>query len=254
MATGMTVPTLETRGLSRAFGAVRVARDINFALAPGARHALIGPNGAGKSSFVALLTGALRPDAGQVLHRGEDITGLDEWRRARRRIARTFQINQLFRAMTVIENVALAVAERRLGPWSRWLSPTRRGEPVDRAAALLERFGLLGEAGRRVDTLAYGRQRLVEIAIALAGDPTVLILDEPAAGVPDGESHVILDALDRLGQEIAILIIEHDMDLVFRFAGRISVLANGAMLMTGAPEEVRADPDVRAVYLGEDHD
>jgi len=246
----MSTPLLETRSLARNFGALVVARDIDFRLEPGARHALIGPNGAGKTTFVNLLTGVLAPSEGTVLLDGEDVTRLPQAARVKRGIARTFQINQLFRGLPVLQNVAIAVAERR-GVGGRMFRPAGlRRDVIDEAMGLLEQMKLADEAGRTISELPYGRQRLVELAIALGLGPRVLLLDEPAAGVPSAETHVILDAIDALSPEIGVLIIEHDMDLVFRFAKRITVLVQGAILAEGPPEEIAAHPEVRAVYLG----
>jgi len=244
---------LETRSLCKNFGALPVAQSIDFRLEQGARHALIGPNGAGKTTFVNMLTGRLAPSSGAILLGGEDVTRLSQRERVRRGLGRTFQINSLFRGLTVIDNVALAVAEQR-GMGGRMFRPARQYTEVrDAAMALLDSLGLAGDAGTLVANLAYGKQRLVEIAITLAMKPRVLLLDEPAAGVPSVESHRILEVLDALPAEIAILIIEHDMDLVFRFAKRITILVNGATLVEGTPAEISADPRVREVYLGERH-
>ncbi|HEX5476934.1 MAG TPA: ABC transporter ATP-binding protein [Burkholderiales bacterium] len=237
--------------MCRSFGALTVADHIDFALAPGARHALIGPNGAGKTTFVNLLTGALAPSSGKVLLAGEDVTGLAQERRAKRGIGRTFQINSLFRSLSVLDNVALAVAERRGLGRRMWRAAAGHAEVRTETEELLETLGLGADAGQRVSELPYGKQRLVEIAIALGMKPSVLLLDEPAAGVPSLESHRILEVLAALPAQIAVLIIEHDMDLVFRFARRITVLAAGAVLMEGEPQEVAADERVRSVYLGE---
>ena len=246
----MSAAMLETRGLCRSFGALEVARDVNFRMARGARHALIGPNGAGKTTFVNLLTGVLAPSRGSVLLEGEDVTALAQARRVKRGIARTFQINQLFRGLTVLENVCIAVAER-LGVGGAMLRAAgSRTEVLDEAARLIDMLKLSGDAGRRIAELPYGRQRLVEIAIALGLAPRVLLLDEPAAGIPSAESHILLDAIATLPKDIAVLIIEHDMDLVFRFAERITVLVSGAILAEGTPAEIAANDDVRAVYLG----
>jgi ABC-type branched-subunit amino acid transport system ATPase component len=244
-------PLLETRALCRSFGALAAARDIDFQLEAGARHALIGPNGAGKTTFVNLLTGVVRPTAGVILMDGRDITGVPEALRVKLGIARTFQINRLFRQLSVLENVYISVAERT-GVAPSMLRPAgRRGDVVEESMALLDSLKLSADAARRVSELPYGRQRLVEIAIALGLRPRVLLLDEPAAGVPSAESHIILDAVDRLPREIAVLIIDHDMDLVFRFAQRITVLVSGAVFASGSPREIGADHDVRAVYLGQ---
>jgi ABC-type branched-subunit amino acid transport system ATPase component len=247
----VSAPLLETRHLSRSFGALTAARDVNFHLDAGARHALIGPNGAGKTTLVNLLSGALHPSAGQVLLKGRDITRVPEAARVKLGIARTFQINRLFRRLSVLENVYLAVAERLGAAASMWTPAGRRRDVVDESMQLLETLKLAGEAGRAVAELPYGRQRLVELAIALGLTPEVLLLDEPAAGVPSAETHIIVDAVERLPAHIGVLIIDHDMDLVFRLAERITVLVSGAVFATGSPAEIAADPDVRAVYLGQ---
>jgi branched-chain amino acid transport system ATP-binding protein len=246
----MSTALLETQGLCRSFGALEVARNIDFRLEPGARHALIGPNGAGKTTFINLLTGLLAPSRGRVLVRGEDVTGLAQEKRVKRGIARTFQINQLFRGLTVMENVCIAIAERAGAGGAMLRAFGKRQDVLAEASRLVEALRLSDDAGRRIDELPYGRQRLVEIAIALGLDPKVLLLDEPAAGVPSAESHIILDAIADLPVDIAVLIIEHDMDLVFRFAERITVLVGGAVFAEGTPAEIAANREVRAVYLG----
>ena len=246
----MTAPLLETRALCRSFGALTAARDIDFSLEAGARHALIGPNGAGKTTFVNLLTGVIPPSSGAILMKGRDITRVDQARRVKLGIARTFQINRLFRRLSVLENVYIAVAER-VGAAPSMLRPAgARRDVVAEAMQVLETLKLTADAGRRISELPYGRQRLVELAIALGLKPEILLLDEPAAGVPSAESHIILDAIDGLPRDIGVLIIDHDMDLVFRFAQRITVLVGGAVFATGTPREIGADPNVRAVYLG----
>jgi ABC-type branched-subunit amino acid transport system ATPase component len=245
---------LETRGLCKSFGALTVAEQINFRLEPGSRHALIGPNGAGKTTFVNLLTGRLTPTSGQVFIGGQDVTALPQAERVRRGLGRTFQINTLFKKMTVLDNVALGVAERLQVADQIW-QPARALKAVrDESMALLELLGISADAGLRITDLPYGKQRLVEIAIALGLQPKVLLLEEPAAGVPSMESDRILQALDALPTDMAILIIEHDMDLVFRFAKRITVLVQGEVLCEGSPQEIAADKRVHQVYLGEQHD
>jgi branched-chain amino acid transport system ATP-binding protein len=242
---------LETRGLCKSFGALTVADQINFRLEAGSRHALIGPNGAGKTTFVNLLTGRLTPTSGQVFIGGQDVTALPQAERVRRGLGRTFQINSLFKKMSVLDNVALGVAERLKVADKLW-QPARAFNAVrDESMALLELLGIAADAGLRITDLPYGKQRLVEIAIALGLQPKVLLLDEPAAGVPSMESDRILQALDALPADIAILIIEHDMDLVFRFAKRITVLVQGEVLCEGTPQEIAADKRVHQVYLGE---
>jgi branched-chain amino acid transport system ATP-binding protein len=243
---------LEIRDLRKSFGALAVTRDVNLMLERGARQALIGPNGAGKTTLVNLITGVLRPSAGQVLLEGEDITRLPQAARTRRGIARTFQINQLFRGLTVLENVYLAVAERDGICNHLWRPVGAERAVIDEALAHLDALRLADDALKLVRELPYGRLRLVEIAIALALRPKVLLLDEPAAGVPSSESHLILDVIAGLDPDIAILIIEHDMDVVFRVAKRITVLVQGVVLTDGTPAEIVADERVRAVYLGEE--
>jgi branched-chain amino acid transport system ATP-binding protein len=247
----MTAHLLETRGLSRNFGALAAAREINFRLDAGARHALIGPNGAGKTTFINLLSGVLRPTDGQVLLKGHDITAIPEAERVKLGIARTFQINRLFGGISVLENVCIAVAERVAAAASMVRPAGKRKDVIDESMQQLEVLRLQDDAGRRVSELPYGRQRLVEIAIALGLKPEVLLLDEPAAGVPSAESHIILDAVDSLPEHIAVLIIEHDMDVVFRFAERVTVLVRGAVFAEGTPKEIAANAGVRAVYLGQ---
>jgi ABC-type branched-subunit amino acid transport system ATPase component len=247
----MSAPLLETRGLCRTFGALAAARDIDFRLEAGARHALIGPNGAGKTTLVNLLTGLIPPTSGQVLLKGRDVTRVAQAARVKLGIARTFQINRLFRGLSVLENVYLSVAERVGAAPSMFRPAGLRRDVVEEAMHLLETLKLAENARHRISELPYGRQRLVELAIALGLKPEVLLLDEPAAGVPSAESHIILDAVDGLPRHIGVLIIDHDMDLVFRFASQITVLVNGAVFASGGPREIAANPDVRAVYLGQ---
>ncbi|MBV8936481.1 MAG: ABC transporter ATP-binding protein [Alphaproteobacteria bacterium] len=247
----MNAPALETRGLHKSFGALTVANAVDFRLESGARQALIGPNGAGKTTFVELVTGALRPSAGQINLDGADVTDLPQAARVKRGLVRTFQITALFRGLSILENVTLAICERQgIGGGLFWPAGRYRAA-IEEAHALLEQVGLEDEALSPVTTLAYGRQRLVEIAISLALSPKVMLLDEPAAGVPSAESGTIIEVIERLPTDIAMLIIEHDMDLVFRLAQRITVLVQGSILVEGTPEEIAADPEVRRVYLGE---
>ncbi len=247
----MSAALLEARSVGKRFGALAAASDINFSLGIGARHALIGPNGAGKTTFINLLTGVLAPTQGQVFLNGDDVTQVAQAERVKRGLARTFQINRLFRGLSVLENVYIPVAEQ-LGAAPSMLRPAGlRKDVIAASMNLLEMLHLQDVASRKISELPYGRQRLVEIAIALGLAPKVLLLDEPAAGVPSAESHIILDAIARLPKEIAVLIIEHDMDLVFRFAERITVLVGGRIFAEGTPKEIAANPDVRAVYLGQ---
>ena len=247
----MTV-ALETRGLGKQFGGLKVTRDLSLRIEQGARHALIGPNGAGKTTVINLLTGVLRPDSGRILLEGNDITDLPVHVRVLRGLSRTFQINQLYADLTPIETIGLAVAERlgRGGDW--WRVMGSRDDVNAEIAENLERFHLADVMNEATATLPYGKQRLLEIAVAIATRPRVLLLDEPAAGVPESERHDILASVAALPRDVTVLLIEHDMDLVFSFADRISVLVNGAMLVEGTPEEVARDPNVKAVYLGEE--
>ncbi|AMO24283.1 ABC transporter ATP-binding protein [Ramlibacter solisilvae] len=250
-------PVLETRGLCMAFGGLKVTQDVNLKLEHGARHALIGPNGAGKTTLVNQLTGVLRSSAGSVWLEGREITGLRPDQRVRRGLARTFQINTLFPQLTPLEAVANAICERdrdRLGVLQRrFHGLTRRRTEIDEAYGLLERMNLGPEALRPTRELAYGKQRLLEMALALAIGPKVLLLDEPAAGVPESDAEELFAVLAELPRDISVLLIEHDMSLVFRFAERITVLVGGAELVTATPAQVAADPRVREVYLGSRH-
>jgi len=241
---------LELHGVSRAFGGLKVNEDISFRLAPGDRIALIGPNGAGKTTLVNVISGDLAPTAGRMMLAGEDITRLRIAERVRRGLVRTFQVTRLFASLTAAENVALAIMQRK--------GITRRvfSLAIDVPEVRVEWETLLGQLGiahlarRPVAQLAYGQQRLLELAIGLALNPKVLLLDEPAAGVPHDEAPRILEAIERLPPEIAVLMIEHDMDLVFRFAQRVLVLANGRLIFEGAPDAVTQDAEVRRAYLG----
>jgi branched-chain amino acid transport system ATP-binding protein len=245
---------LQTVGLNKNFGALAATQDLSLSIARGARHALIGPNGAGKTTVVNLLTGVLSPTSGRVLLEGEDISRLSVHARALRGLSRTFQINQLFADLSPLEAIALAVSERR-GEGERWWQRLGgRGDDNAEIDELLSRFHLSDVMTARTATLPYGKQRLLEIALAIAAKPRVLLLDEPAAGVPEAERKDILAAVAALPREVSVLLIEHDMDLVFSFADRISVLVNGALLVEGEPEQVARDPRVKAVYLGEGAD
>jgi ABC-type branched-subunit amino acid transport system ATPase component len=245
-------PALEARGLVRQFGALLATDNVSFALEPGARQALIGPNGAGKTTLINLLTGVIRPTEGKVYLEGRDVTALSANERVRRGLSRTFQINQLFPHLTPIESLGLAISERNRSGADFWRVAGTRPAIVAEIEDLIARFGLEAEMDEPTRKLPYGKQRLLEIALALATRPRVLLLDEPAAGVPEEERQDILAALAALPSDVAILLIEHDMDLVFTFATRISVLVAGRLLTEGRPEEIARDERVRAVYLGED--
>jgi len=244
---------LRTDKLVKRFGGITATSEVSLDIRRGARHALIGPNGAGKTTLINQLTGVLAPSSGRVELDGRDITGLAPHRRVGLGLVRTFQINQLFGSLTPLQSLALAVAGRRGGA-HRWWRPL--GSDAALAAdceALLVQFRLQEHADRPTRELPYGKRRLLEIALAVARRPSVLLLDEPAAGVPAGERADILATVAALPAEVSVLLIEHDMDLVFSFASRITVLVNGAVLAEGTPAEIGADPQVKAVYLGEMH-
>ena len=248
---------LQTQALCKSYGGLTVTQNVSLSLEAGARPALIGPNGAGKTTLINQLTGVARPSSGSIWLAGEDISDLPPYQRVRRGLARTFQINSLFPNLTPLEAVTATICERQRDQLSlldrRFFGLTRRRAEIDEAYQLLERLNLADVATRPTHELAYGKQRLLELALALAIRPKVLLLDEPAAGVPEGESDELLTVLAELPKEISILLIEHDMSLVFRFAERITVLVSGAVLVTGTPAEIASDVRVQEVYLGKRH-
>jgi len=247
----MTV-VLETIDLTKRFAGIVATNNVSLKIAKGARHALIGPNGAGKTTLINLLTGVQLPTSGSILLEGEDIGSLPTHKRVQLGIVRTFQINQLFSDLTPLETIGLAVSERRGQGLDWWRIVGSRPDLVTEAVDILERFHLTDVINERTAVLPYGKQRLLEIAVAIACRPRVLLLDEPAAGVPEDERHEILAAVAALPADVTVLLIEHDMDIVFSFADRISVLVGGALFVEGSPEDVARDPRVRAVYLGEE--
>ena len=241
---------LSTRGLSKAFGSLPVPRNVEINLPVGARYALIGPNGAGKTTLINLMTGMLAPDQGQILLGEEDITPLEPQQRVRRGLARTFQINTLFAGLNPLEAVTLAVAERRGIADRFWQNIAVHKEAIEEAYEILAKLKLGDSCYQVTRELPYGRQRQLEIALALATKPKVLLLDEPAAGVPQEESGDIFEVVASLSGDLTMLFIEHDMHVVFRFATHIIVLVGGAIFTQGTPAEIAADPGVREVYLG----
>jgi branched-chain amino acid transport system ATP-binding protein len=242
---------LSAQGLVKKFGGISATNNVTLDLKQGARHALIGPNGAGKTTLINLLTGVIDPTFGRILLEDEDITSLAPHLRVRRGLVRTFQINQLFEGLTPLETLAMTVSQH-LGLGTKWWQPLgARRDVTDRCDRLLEQFHLTSVRDQPTRVLAYGKRRLLEIAIALACEPRVLLLDEPVAGVPAGEREELLRTVSALPAAVSVLLIEHDMDLVFSFATRMTVLVNGAVLTEGSPEEISRDPQVRAVYLGE---
>ena len=246
----MTTAALRTADLHKSFGSLVVAQDVAITLPQGARHALIGPNGAGKTTLINLITGALQPDRGQVLLGDDDITALAPEQRVKRGLARTFQINALFAGLEPLEAVTLAVCERLGVANTWWRHLTKFRAAIDEAYEILASLNLAAVCTRPTRELAYGQQRLLEIALALATRPKVLLLDEPAAGVPRQESSALFEAIENLPADITVLFIEHDMELVFRFASRVIVMVGGRLLLDGTPAEIAAEPRVREVYLG----
>jgi ABC-type branched-subunit amino acid transport system ATPase component len=249
----MSAVALAAKGLQKSFGSLRVARDIDLDLPVGARYALIGPNGAGKTTLINLLTGMLQPDGGSIMLAGDDITALPPQARVSRGLARTFQINTLFPGLSALEAVTLAVCERRRLTREFWRKVAAHGDAIEEAYAILAKLKLGQDCYRPTRELPYGRQRLLEIALALATQPKVLLLDEPAAGVPQEESGEIFEVVAGLSDQLTLLFIEHDMHVVFRFASHIIVLVGGAVFTAGSPAEIAADPRVREVYLGKRH-
>jgi branched-chain amino acid transport system ATP-binding protein len=243
--------TLRTEALSKQWGGFKANTDISLTFAPGARHALIGPNGAGKTTFINLLTGGFPPTSGKVYLGGQDITKLAQHERVKLGMTRTFQINTLFAGMTVLESVVLAICERRGLQKVWWKTVEKHDDVIEEAMALLATLKLTNEAGSITRSMAYGKQRLVEIALALATKPKILLLDEPAAGIPSAESKELFEVIAGLPRDVTVVFIEHDMGLVFRFADRITVLVGGKVLTEGTPAEIAADPRVKEVYLGE---
>ncbi len=241
---------LATRNLRMAFGGLAVFDNLNFELGRGERHAIIGPNGAGKTTFVSLVTGLLTPISGDVEFNGAAITRLSPQQRVKAGIARTFQINTLFRGLNPLESMVLALCERDGRSGQAVTSVSREKPQIDEALAMLERFGLQEGALTLTDMLPYGQQRLLEVALALALKPQVLLLDEPAAGLSTQQGHELFSQLVELTAGTTILFIEHDMNLVFRYAEKVSVLAAGSMVVQDTPDNVRNHPRVREVYLG----
>ena len=241
---------LQARSLKMAFGGLTIFNGLDFSLRRGERHAVIGPNGAGKSTFVNLVTGLLRPTGGELLLDGKDVTHDTPQQRVKAGLVRTFQINTLFATLTPLESVVLALCQRDGAARPSWRAVHRCRAQIDEAGALLERFGLLPAARTPTQILAYGDQRLLEVVLAFAMCPRVLLLDEPAAGLSTAQGVALFEQLSQLAGETTVLFIEHDMHLVFRFADRVSVFAGGAVIASGTPEEVRADDDVRKAYLG----
>jgi branched-chain amino acid transport system ATP-binding protein len=254
MSTHNTTDTSDTvlsaQGLVMRFGGITATNNVTLNLKKGARHALIGPNGAGKTTLINLLTGVLQPTEGKIILEGEDITTLAPHKRVGRGMVRTFQINQLFDTLTPLQTLAMVVSQQQRlgGHWWQALGASRK--VTERCEQLLEQFHLTAVMDQETRVLAYGKRRLLEIAIALACEPRVLLLDEPVAGVPAGEREELLQTVAALPADVSILLIEHDMDLVFSFSKFMTVLVNGTVLTEGEPEQIANDSRVKAVYLG----
>ena len=241
---------LSAQGLIKRFGGITATNNVTLNLRRGARHALIGPNGAGKTTLINLLTGVLEPSEGRIVLEGTDITQLAPHERVKRGMVRTFQINQLFDTLTPLETLALTVSQQHGLGGSWWQALGTNKKVIERCQQLLEQFHLTQVLNQKTNVLAYGKRRLLEIAIALACEPRVLLLDEPVAGVPAGEREELLQTVAALPADVSVLLIEHDMDLVFSFANRMTVLVNGTVLTEGDPVQIANDPQVKAVYLG----
>ena len=250
MHTATSSTVLSAQGLVKRFGGITATGNVTLNLVKGARHALIGPNGAGKTTLINLLTGVLEPSEGRIVLNGEDITHIAPHQRVRRGMVRTFQINQLFNSMTPLETLALVVSQHRGLGSGWWQRLGAKAGVAERCSELLEQFHLTDVMAQRTEHLAYGKRRLLEIAIALACEPKVLLLDEPVAGVPPGQREELLQTVANLPADVSVLLIEHDMDLVFEFATWITVLVNGTVLTEGTPDAIANDPQVKAVYLG----
>ena len=241
---------LETQNLVKKFGGITATDHVNLQLMQGARHALIGPNGAGKTTLINLMTGVLASTSGKVILEGSDISKLEPHERVKKGLVRTFQINQLFDSMTPLETLAMVVSQQSKQGAQSWYPLGQSLPVVERCEELLELFRLTEFHQQKTAQIPYGKRRLLEMAIALACQPRVLLLDEPVAGVPSGEREELLHTVASLPKEVSVLLIEHDMDLVFEFANQITVLVNGAVLTQGNPKEISQDERVRAVYLG----
>ena len=248
----MTDTLLETRDLHKTFGALVATDGVNFDVRAGETHAVIGPNGAGKTTFIKQLSGELRPDMGQIVFAGEDITGLTVQRRSRKGLARSFQITSIYREFSALDNVALAVQAHAGHSFRFWRAAREDRSLTEPAVRILERIGLSERKHVLAANLSHGEQRQLEIAMALASQPRLLLLDEPVAGMGTDESQRMVELLTALKGDKTIILVEHDMDAVFTLADRISVLVYGRIIATGTPAQIRANAEVRSAYLGED--
>ena len=245
---------LQVENLAKRFGGIVASDDLALDVAPGELHAVIGPNGAGKTTLIAQLSGQLRPDSGRIHFAGQDITALPVHRRSALGLARSFQITSLFLDFSVLDNVALAVQAHAGHSFRFWRAARAQAELREPARAALERVGLSGRADWPASALSHGEHRLLELAMALAGSPRMLLLDEPMAGLGPEESARMVTMLRALKSELTILLVEHDMEAVFALADRITVLVYGRVIASGAPDAIRANEAVREAYLGEDEE
>ncbi|MEI7786264.1 MAG: ABC transporter ATP-binding protein [Betaproteobacteria bacterium] len=254
MAEAKTETVLEIRDLVKSFGALRATDGVSLQVRSGEIHALIGPNGAGKTTLVAQLSGQLRPDQGDIVFMGQTINAVSAHARVGLGMVRSFQITRLFKSFSVLDNVALAVQSRQPQRGAFWRSVAQDQAIYDKAASILKEVGLDARADELAPSLSHGEQRILELALALATEPKMLLLDEPMAGTGPDESQRIVELIESLRRDkhMAILLVEHDMDAVFRLADRISVLVNGALIASGSPEDIRKDAQVRAAYLGDE--
>ncbi len=245
-----TPPAIDLEGVAQHFGSLKAVDDVTFAVERGSRHAVIGPNGAGKSTLFALIAGTRPPSAGRVLLHGDDVTSMSEHRRAMQGLVRTFQHSSLFLASTAIENVVLAVQRQEGAQWSMLRPLRRRAALLERANELLAGIGLEDRAAVPAGSLSHGERRQLEVAVALGASPSVLLLDEPAAGMSTAETANLKQLVLNLPREITVMLVEHDLDLVFGLAERVTVLHLGRHLMTGTAAQVRASDEVQRAYLG----
>ena len=250
----MTAPLLDVQNLAKRFGGLVVTDQVNLQVQAGRIHALIGPNGAGKTTLVAQLAGQLPSDGGRVLFGGQDITTLGAHQRARRGLMRSFQITRLFKSLSVLDNLVFAAGAAAGGNFSAWLARRPAGALHDRAQQVLQRVGLAAKGGHAIDELSHGEQRALEVGMALAGRPQLVLLDEPMAGMGAEESEAMAALIAGLRADCAVLLIEHDVEAVFRLADEVSVLVSGRVIASGAPEAVRRAPEVVAAYLGDVED
>ena len=243
---------LRIESLAKRFGGVVATDRVSLDVAEGEIHALIGPNGAGKTTLIAQISGSLAPDAGRIQFAGADVTAMPQHDRVRSGLARSYQITSIFRRFSVAENLSLAVQARSGSSFGFWHPVAREARLIDEAHAIASDVGLGSRAGTVASSLAHAEQRSLEVGLALATNPKLLLLDEPMAGMGPDESQRMIELIQRLRERVSVLLVEHDMDAVFRLADRISVLVNGAIIATGTPAEIRTNPDVKRAYLGDE--